>query len=157
MDHDQGRRCDQSRTGCRTGHQVTNQRQLRANVQFCPGKLHLGPKRSLSGFGQVVCFSFATRSRPNPIRPPPESREPPSTAQQRGSPRLPTRRAGGCVGRSAVPCRARSGTWRCATGARLDLSSAGFAPPATHKHARTAPPPRWRNRRPIKHAIRPSQ
>jgi hypothetical protein len=96
--------------------------------------------------------------RSRPIRDPtqfafPESREPPSTAQQRGSPRLPTRRAGGCVGRSAVLCRARSGTWRCATGARLDLSPAGFASPAAHEHARTAPPPRWRNRRPMKHAI----
>ena len=66
LDHDQGRRCDQSRTGCRTGHQVTNQRQLRANVQFCPRKLHLGPKRSLSGFGVLACFSFATHSRPRP-------------------------------------------------------------------------------------------
>ena len=66
LDHDQGRRCDPSRTGCRTGHQVTNQRQLRANVQFCPRKLHLGPKRSLSGFGVLACFSFATHSRPRP-------------------------------------------------------------------------------------------
>ena len=124
MDHDQGRRCDQSRTGCRTGHQVTNQRQLRANVQFCPGKLHLGPKRSLSGFGQVVCFSFATRSRPNPIRPPPS---PVSRPRLRNNAAVPDYRPGAPEGVSdAVPCRAAHAPGR--GGARLVRDSTSPPP-----------------------------
>jgi hypothetical protein len=66
LDRDQGRRWYPSRTSCQPGYRVTNQLKLRPNVQFCPGKLHLGPKRSLSGFGGLACSSFATDSWPRP-------------------------------------------------------------------------------------------
>ena len=126
LDHDQGRGCDQSRTACRTGHQVTNQRQLRANVQFCTRKLHLGPKRSLSAFrvwaGGVLLIRdpFVTPAKaPSP--------SPVSRPRPRNNAAVPDYRPGAPEGVSdAAPCCAAHAPGR--GGARLVRDSTSPPP-----------------------------